>query len=182
MKWSREHFGVNNNAASLYALPSELRGPYDAVTLFDVIQHVPQPKEALAALRDVLAPGGHLFLSTPDAGSPVARGMQSRWHYLDPLQHIVLFNRTNLTRLLREAGFEVLGVRTFGHHYRVAYVLDRLAYLYEGRATKVMRTLGGPLGKRTLYLILRDVMGIHAIRREVSGETKVDVRELGSTP
>ena len=60
------------------------------------------------------------------------------------------FNGSNLTRLLREAGFEVLGVRTFGHHYRVGYVLDRLAYLYEGRATKVMRTLGRPLGKRTL--------------------------------
>lgn len=164
--WSREHFGVENHAASIYDLPEQLAGPYDAVTLFDVIEHVPQPREAIDALKRVLKPGGHLFLSTPDAGSAVARAMGSRWHYLDPIQHIVLFNRRNLSRLLEEAGFEVLGARTFGHHYRVGYVLDRLAYLHGdgvlGHATRAARILGRPAAKRTMYLNLGDVMGVLA--------------------
>jgi len=169
VKWSREHFGVNNHAASLYDLPEDLRGPYDAVTLFDVIEHVPEPKEALLALRRVLRSGGSLFLSTPDAGSAVARGLGGRWHYLDPVQHIVLFDRRNLARLLEEAGFEVVGARTFGHHYRVGYVLDRLAYLHGegalGKATAVAKVALKPAAKRTIYLNLGDVMGIHARAR-----------------
>jgi len=164
--WSREHFHVENHAASIYDLPSELAGPYDAVTLFDVIEHVPQPREAIDALKRVLKPGGTMFLSTPDAGSTVARAMGSRWHYLDPVQHIVLFNRSNLSRLLRDAGLEVLGARTFGHHYRVGYVLDRLAYLHAdgvlGHTTKAARVLGRPAAKRTMYLNLGDVMGVVA--------------------
>ena len=139
------------------------------------------PKAAVEALRDLLVPGGHLFLSTPDAGSRRARhaiavALPRSDSAHRPLQPEEPHSDAPRSRL---RGPEV---RTFGHHYRVGYVLDRLAYLYEGRATKVMRTLGRPLGKRTLYLNLRDVMGIHAIRREVSGETKVDVRELGFTP
>ena len=95
--------------------------------------------------------------------------MRGRWHYLDPIQHIVLFDRENLGRMLEDAGFEVLGVRTFGHHYRVGYVLDRIAYLHAtgmvGKATAVARVLGSPLARRSLYLNLRDVMGIVARRK-----------------
>lgn len=164
--WSREHFQVENHAASIYNLPEQLAGPYQAVTLFDVIEHVPQPREALLALKRVLAPGGHLFLSTPDAGSLVARAMGSHWHYLNPIQHIVLFNRANLSRILKDAGFEVLGARTLGHHYRVGYVLDRLAYLHGGgvlgRATKLASAVARPAAKRTMYLNLGDVMGVMA--------------------
>jgi 2-polyprenyl-3-methyl-5-hydroxy-6-metoxy-1,4-benzoquinol methylase len=169
VEWGREHFGVNNHAASIYALPPDLVGPYDAVTLFDVIEHVPQPRAALEALRRVLVSGGLLFLSTPDAGSRAARAMGTRWHYLDPVQHIVLFNRANLTRMLEATGFEVLGVRAFGHHYRVGYVLDRLSYLHDrgllGRATSLARVVGAPAAKRTIYVNLGDVMGIVARAR-----------------
>jgi 2-polyprenyl-3-methyl-5-hydroxy-6-metoxy-1,4-benzoquinol methylase len=173
VEWSRTHFGVENHAASIYDLPAELAGPYDAVTLFDVIEHVPQPREALAALHRVLRPGGHLFLSTPDAGSRVARMMGARWHYLDPVQHIVLFNRKNLSEMLREAGFEVTETRTFGHHYRVGYVLDRLHYLHGegalGRALGAARAIGKPVAKRAIYINLGDVMGIVARRAPDSG-------------
>jgi SAM-dependent methyltransferase len=164
--WSIEHFGVESHAASIYELPPSLAGPYDAVTLWDVIEHVPRPEEALVALRRVLAPGGLLYLSTPDAGSRVARAMGKHWHYLDPVQHIVLFDRENLSRVLRRAGFEVVGVRAFGHHYRVGYVLDRLAYLHSdgalGKATAAARVVGAPLARRSLYVNLRDVMGLVA--------------------
>ncbi len=166
--WSREHFAVDNTACSLYELPGDLAGPYDAVTLWDVIEHVPDPHAALVALRGTLAPGGLLFLSTPDTGARIARAMGARWHYLDPVQHIVLFDRENLGRMLRDAGFETVAVRTFGHHYRVGYVLDRLAYLHAhgpiGAATRAARRLGAPLAKRSLYLNLGDVMGIVARR------------------
>jgi SAM-dependent methyltransferase len=166
--WSRSRFHVDNHAASIYELPKELSGPYEAVTLWDVIEHVPDPRLALDALHGVIEPGGLLFLSTPDAGSRVARAMGAKWHYLDPVQHIVLFNRTNLRRLLSDAGFEVLEMRSFGHFYRVGYVLDRLAYLHKsgllGAGTSLARMVGAPFSGRAVYINLRDVVGVVARR------------------
>jgi SAM-dependent methyltransferase len=165
---SAELFGVKNHVGSIYELPPEAKGPWEAVTLWDVIEHVPDPKGALEAIRDLLAPGGRLYLSTPDAGSAVARAMGRRWHYLDPVQHIVLFGRKNLSDLLERTGFRVRETRSFGHHYRVGYVLDRLAYLHGdgalGRVVKPVLTTARVLDGRSVYINLRDVMGIAAER------------------
>ena len=92
--------------------------------------------------------------------------MGRRWHYLDPVQHIVLFNRHNLARLLVQAGFEVIATTTFGHYYRVGYILDRLKYLHAdsklGALLPVVATLAKPIAGAKLYLNLRDVLGITA--------------------
>lgn len=165
---SRELFGeLKNYVGSVYEPPPEAKGPWEIVTLFDVIEHVPDPKGALERLRDLVAPGGHLFLSTPDAGSAVARAMGRHWHYLDPVQHIVLFGRKNLARLLEDTGFRVRSVRSFGHHYRVGYVLDRLSYLHAGtlgRAIAPALRAARIAEQRTIYINLRDVMGLVAER------------------
>lgn len=169
VEWSKKHFNVDNHAASIDALPPAIAGPYDGVTLWDVIEHVPDPHAILRSLHRVMKPGGMLFLSTPDAGSAVARGMGSRWHYLDPIQHIVLFNRRNLRTILEACEFEVLETRTFGHHYRVGYVADRLAYLHAesplGAAAGFVAKKLGPAARLKLRLNLRDVMGMMARAR-----------------
>ena len=166
---SHQLFGpLPNFVGSIYEPPPEAKGPWEAITLWDVIEHVPDPKGALERIRDLLAPGGKLYLSTPDAGSVVAKAMGPRWHYLDPVQHIVLFGRRNLSRLLEETGFRVRETRSFGHHYRVGYVLDRLAYLHgEGSLGRVVRPVLASakalsLSGRSVYINLRDVMGIAA--------------------
>jgi 2-polyprenyl-3-methyl-5-hydroxy-6-metoxy-1,4-benzoquinol methylase len=165
---SRSMFDVRNFVGSVYEPPPEARGPWDAITSWDVIEHVPDPAGALERMRDLLAPGGMLFLSTPDAGAAVARAMGSRWHYLDPIQHIVLFGRKNLSTLLEKSGFRVDAVRSFGHFYRFGYVFDRLAYLNEGtvigRAVSGARGALGVIDDRCVYVNLRDVMGIAARR------------------
>lgn len=164
---SRELFNVKNYVGSVYEPPAEAAGPWDAISFFDVVEHVPDPKSALKSIRELLAPRGRLFLTTPDAGSVVARAMGPRWHYLDPVQHIVLFGRKNLTRLLEDVGFRVIGIRTFGHHYRVGYVLDRLTYLHHGVVGRALQPLlvgARPLERRAVYINLRDVMGVVAER------------------
>ncbi|MCO5170957.1 MAG: class I SAM-dependent methyltransferase [Planctomycetes bacterium] len=169
VEWSRQRFAVENHVGSVYAIPPALAGPHDAVTLWDVIEHVPRPGEALEALAAVLRPGGLLFLSTPDAGSVVARLLRGRWHYVDPVQHLALFNARSLGLLLERAGFAPLERRSLGHFYRVGYVLDRLAYLHRGGATgaltAALRLAGGPARRATIRLDLGDVMGVVARRR-----------------
>jgi 2-polyprenyl-3-methyl-5-hydroxy-6-metoxy-1,4-benzoquinol methylase len=166
--WSGSHFGVRSAVGSVYDLEKVNNGPFDIVTAWDVVEHLEDPQSALNRCRQALKPGGWLFLSTPDAGSAVARLMGRYWHYLDPVQHINVFSRSNLVRMLEETGFAVRGVTSFGHHYRLRYVLSRLKYLSEGSALKypmrVVSGLLGPFGHKQVALKLWDVMGVAAVR------------------
>lgn len=166
--WSREHFGVNTRIGSIYGPPSDLDGPFDAVTCWDVIEHVPDAVSAVRSLRMLVRPGGHLFLSTPDAQSAVARLTGRSWHYLDPIQHISLFGRRNLVALLEANGFKLESVRALGHHYRVGYIADRLRHLHGGtglqHAARAASALLAPFSRRSVFIKLGDVMGIVARR------------------
>jgi SAM-dependent methyltransferase len=166
---ARARFGVSCEVGSVYAMPDRLAGSCDAVTAWDFIEHVPDPIGALTAMRNALRPGGHVFLSTPDARSLAARGLGRHWHYLDPVQHIVLFGRETLGRALERAGFEPVAWRSFGHHYRLRYVFDRLRYLHRGPlrwGASLGRALAAPVLDRPIYIRLGDVLGVAARRRE----------------
>lgn len=167
--WSQKTFGVSNRVGSIYSPPAE-GAPWDGITCWDVIEHLAEPQEALQRVRDLLRPQGWLFVSTPDSGSMVARGLGRRWHYLDPVQHITVFSRSNLRTLLEHTGFEVVRMGALGHSYRVRYVLDRLCYLNPrgvvGAVLRSTRLLARPAAALSVYLQLGDVVGAVARRRD----------------
>jgi SAM-dependent methyltransferase len=169
VRWSQEHFSVRNRVASVYDIDVPTT-PYDAVTLWDVVEHLADPLPALRRLREVLRPGGWLFLSTPDAGSLTAWLMGRHWHYLDPVQHLTVFSRRSLDLALRRSGFRVQRWGRLGHRYRMGYVLDRLSYLHRGgwsgAGVAAARRFLGPLRERSISINLGDVTILSARRHE----------------
>jgi SAM-dependent methyltransferase len=165
--FASDRLGVSCVLGSVYRMPASLRPPFDAVTAWDLIEHLHDPLSALRTLREAILPGGHLFLSTPDAGSFAARLLGRRWHYIDPVQHLTLFNRSNLARVLEQSGFETLGWRSFGRRYRLRYLVDRLSYLYGGPFRPVASAanrLLAPILTRSVPIRLGDVLGVAARR------------------
>jgi 2-polyprenyl-3-methyl-5-hydroxy-6-metoxy-1,4-benzoquinol methylase len=130
VKWGRQQLGANLITGPLDAPLPGLHQKFDVVTMWDVIEHLENPLSALHSIKSRLKAGGYLILSTPDTGSLVAGILGERWYYLDPIQHIALFNRSNLSRLLNEAGFDIVRIGSMGHSYKIEYALTRLAYLY----------------------------------------------------
>jgi 2-polyprenyl-3-methyl-5-hydroxy-6-metoxy-1,4-benzoquinol methylase len=119
-------------------------GAFDAVTLGDVIEHFPDPGAALDRVASLLAPGGVVWIATPDAGSRLARVLGRRWWSVIPT-HLHLFTRRSLARLLERHGFEVLATGTAPKTFTVAYYLDRLGGYWPplARAANAMaRALG----------------------------------------
>jgi SAM-dependent methyltransferase len=100
-------------------------GPFDAIAMGDVIEHLPDPGAVLDRLGALLAPGGVIWIATPDAGSRVARLLGRRWWSVIPT-HLHLFNRRSLTRLLERHGFEAVAMHTSPKTFTVAYYVSRL--------------------------------------------------------
>jgi SAM-dependent methyltransferase len=101
-------------------------GPYDVVTLVDVIEHVSDPVDLLKQAKAVLAPGGVGLVITPDVGSMAARVMgPSWWHYR--LAHICYFDRKTLLSAIGSAGLRPVSVFRPSWFFTGDYLLQRLA-------------------------------------------------------
>ena len=83
------------------------RAAFDAVTLWDVVEHLDAPLEALHAARRALRPGGVLLASTPVLDGWEARLYGAGWPGWDTPRHLQVFSRASLETLLERAGFEV---------------------------------------------------------------------------
>lgn len=90
-------------------------GSLDAVTLFHVLEHLPDPRAALAQIHRKLRPGGLLLIEVPNWGSHFRRLRGLRWQFvLD--HHVNHFTAASLARLVERAGFQRRAVefrRTF---------------------------------------------------------------------
>jgi SAM-dependent methyltransferase len=82
------------------------QGGFDAITLAHVIEHLPDPVGALRHARDLLRPGGLLWVATPNLRSLAHRMFRRDWLSLDPPRHLVLFSSASLVRAFEEAGLE----------------------------------------------------------------------------
>lgn len=167
VQWARDHLGVELTLGSIEDGLSRFDRMFQIITMFDVIEHLADPVGALRAVRGRLAPGGMLFISTPNAGSLTARMMGRRWHHYDLTEHIALFSADNLIRLLESVGFCVIARRRIGgRHYRVSYVLDKLEGL--GRSSLAWRVAAWgarplrPLALKRIPLNLGDGLGVVA--------------------
>lgn len=104
---------------------------FDVVTMWDVIEHVPDPASDIRKITALLKSGGILAINTPDSGSLFARIMGARWHLLVPPEHIYYFNRTSLRMLLEKNGFMVIEVGCVGKRFTLEYIMNML-YNWQG--------------------------------------------------
>ena len=131
---------------------------FDAVTLWDVLEHVRFPKHDLALVSKILKPGGVLAINTPDSGALFARLSGKWWPLLLPPEHIHLFSRMGLVELLKKNNFEVLSTARIGKKFKPAYILHMLSTV---RNQKIWKRLSvfiekTPLNRLQIPLNLRD--------------------------
>jgi SAM-dependent methyltransferase len=103
-------------------------GYYEAVAMFDVIEHLRDPFRALDRIHRTLAPGGLLIVATPNAESWVSRLLGKRLEdFRRTREHLFFFGHGSLTRILDRHGFDLVSVRSIGHTFTLGHLLDRLA-------------------------------------------------------
>ncbi|OPZ16680.1 MAG: Ubiquinone biosynthesis O-methyltransferase [candidate division BRC1 bacterium ADurb.BinA364] len=91
-------------------------GTFDCLTLWDVLEHIGDPHPFLRRAAELLAPGGLLFLHTPNAEVQLAKarlkraifGLRPGGHYLEARDHLNLYSPARLSALLERHGFEAI--------------------------------------------------------------------------
>ena len=79
---------------------------FDVLTMWDVLEHVPDPMAELQECSRILRPGGILVINYPDFGSFLARLAGSRWWFLLS-NHLYYFTPITMRKYLEKAGFRV---------------------------------------------------------------------------
>ena len=127
-------------------------GAFEAVTLFDVIEHMRGVAQLLDECRRVLRPGGKLFVITMNAWSLARPLLGRRWSFhLDPT-HVTLFSKRTLRDAVRRAGFRTERVTTISNFCSVGEGNPRLKPL-----RKIGRVVASPwLGDSLLVVAARD--------------------------
>jgi 2-polyprenyl-3-methyl-5-hydroxy-6-metoxy-1,4-benzoquinol methylase len=141
-------------------------GSFDVITMWDLIEHVPDPTELLAECRNLLRPGGVIALSTPDAGSLAARVLRRNWLGFRSIdEHLYFFTRETMSRMLETAGFQVREFHRVGKYLRLPRLIERMRF-YSRMAALLLRTADRLMPNVALYVNSYDTMYVLATRRE----------------
>lgn len=90
----------------------------DVVRLWDVIEHLRSPKQALTNVHRVLRPGGLIQVATTNFRSLSRMINGPEWVYLNGADHIILFEPKTIRALLEKTGFGNIRIRTKSFNLR----------------------------------------------------------------
>jgi 2-polyprenyl-3-methyl-5-hydroxy-6-metoxy-1,4-benzoquinol methylase/spore coat polysaccharide biosynthesis predicted glycosyltransferase SpsG len=95
-------------------LPSS--APYDAVTLWYVIEHFTDCAAVLSQVKKILKPGGILAFSTPSFSGVSGRKSLGRFLSASPADHWTVWSPSMCKKALAPFGFKVKKITVSGHH------------------------------------------------------------------
>ena len=109
--YGREKLGVSIQGG---AVPRFDPGSFDLITLWDCVEHLPDPRETLQMIHGWLRVGGVLALNTVNSSSLGARLAGASWRHIMPPLHLHLFSAASLRRLVSDTGFSIMRTRGEG--------------------------------------------------------------------
>lgn len=87
---------------------------FDVLTMYHVLEHIPNFKEALASVKTLANPDALIVIEVPNVGGWEARLKGSGWHYYK-VDHVNYFRVKDLLVLANKFNLEVLSVRGYQH-------------------------------------------------------------------
>jgi 2-polyprenyl-3-methyl-5-hydroxy-6-metoxy-1,4-benzoquinol methylase len=141
---AEERYGLQVTVGSLQEETFD-PGYFDVVTMWDVLEHVDDPKKTLTLVNRILKDDGIVAISTPNIDglfpklSYKVANFINYWPHPEPPRHLFQFSRKTLGQVLKLTGFKLLAV----HDERIP-----IGYTFGG----LMELLRSP--KRLVYALM----------------------------
>jgi 2-polyprenyl-3-methyl-5-hydroxy-6-metoxy-1,4-benzoquinol methylase len=142
-EWGSRHYGIAIRPGDLFAQTFS-PASFDVITLWDVIEHTPDPARVIGQVRQLLRPDGLLVVNYPDIGSSIARLLGRKWPFLSSV-HLYYYTRATMTRFLAQHGLEIVEMRPHVQRLELDYLLARgnvVSDLLSKSSRAIARALG----------------------------------------
>ena len=120
---------------------------FDVITLWDVLEHIDQPKDLLQRSTAWLSKDGCIYLNLPNINSFTARLLGKYWPML-LREHLWYFSPLTIARLLNETGYSVLDIRPNKVRFSLYNIGKRLSQYASGYRKFGKFILNNPALKR----------------------------------
>lgn len=144
---------------------------FDVVTMFDILEHLQNPREVLKKINQSLNDNGLVVVQTGNASSRWAKLMGKNWHFFAPPQHFFFFTEENLINLLYQTGFEVVKIDRDGKWVSLRYLFHMMRYVNKDGLGDLLYKLTHKnlLGRIPLLFAFGDNMIIYAKKTPTPG-------------
>jgi SAM-dependent methyltransferase len=135
-EYGRKIYGLAIESGTLESarLPEDT---FDVITMWHVLEHLPDPVSALRIVQRTLKPGGVLLFGVPNIGSLEARFFGRRWFSLDAPRHLGHFDPDSARTVVEVAGLKldriVHSEGTAGMVYSLMGDLTGISLKFRGR-------------------------------------------------
>lgn len=151
-KWGVEHsrkrMGAIVHKGTCCSL--DLNTEFDVVTLWDVIEHLPDPSLCLNKINKHLKPDGVLSITTHNIDSLFARLAGKKYPWLMRF-HLHHFSPKTISLLLRKNGFEPIVIRNFTKKFSIHYLINRF---FKTRKLSFLKQLKIPVPTGDMMLVI----------------------------
>lgn len=115
------HVFAGNNLDNL-----NLTNKFDAVTMWDVLEHLPDPVDYLKQVNRIMNIDSILAVNTVNRKSLWARFWGKRWQMIIPPEHLFFYSPNNLSKLFEQNGFEIVETKVLGKKFSLSYIFNIL--------------------------------------------------------
>ncbi len=126
--YGRKKFGLSHVTSGTLESAKFSANLFDYVTMWDVLEHVPDPSATLHELSRITKSGGHIVISYPDYNSIFAKLFGRRWWFLLS-HHIYYFTPATMEKILAKNGFTVVTDKMHWQKLKIVYMLDMFVKL-----------------------------------------------------
>ena len=145
---ARNTFSVDVRVASIEHAPPFQDDYFDVIVMWDIIEHLIQPVEALKEVYRMLKPGGYVFVSTDDANNWLPKLFGSRWWALGAPLHLCHFSRQGMKLAFERAGrYESVDLISDVRQYSIPEIIEHFGVSYQ---SNFLTKIGVMLGKTPL--------------------------------
>ncbi len=101
---------------------------FSIITLFDVIEHIPNVDAVFKKLCSLLANDGIIILVTPNYQSFQRKLFGKKWFQYKPIEHIQYFDKHSLKAFAERNSLEIILQKSCGQYADTQFLINRLSY------------------------------------------------------
>lgn len=120
---------LQSKGYTIYNTPLEFfdkKSTYKLITLFDVVEHLPNLHTNIETLSAMLDTDGTIAIVTPDLNSSQRKMLGKRWFQFKPKEHIQYFTEKTLSRAVEQHGLRVIYKASSGQYADTSFLYNRL--------------------------------------------------------